>query len=121
MNRKVVFFGFSITAMGFVAALTASTGCSSSPAPSHGSSGGSSGGGMGAACPSGPLLIDDMTAPHTTGTSIPGGFWFTFDDRTNPYAEPSVLLRTADGGTLPGYINPSEFDQFPPSSDPKLM
>ncbi len=126
MNRKVVLFGFSITAMGFVAALSASTGCSSSPAPSNGkgsssgSGSGSSSGGAGASCPQGATLIDDMTGLHTTGMGVPGGYWFTYDDRTNSYSEPPELLMV-DGGTLPGSINPAEGAQFPPTTDAKLM
>jgi hypothetical protein len=60
-----------------------------------------------------------MTGPHTTGMGIPGGYWFTYDDRTNSYSEPSIVLMEPDGGVPPGSITPAEGTGFLPT--PGLM
>jgi hypothetical protein len=130
MNRKVFVFGVSVTALGLAASLGATTyvvtGCSSSPdnSSSGGGSGGGSGGSSGGAaisCPKDALLIDDMSGLHTTGTALPGGYWFTYDDRTNPYSEPPIFLTGEGGAPLPGMVTPNCGTQFMSSTDSHLM
>src|SRR5271165_4180585 len=85
------------------------SGSGSSSGTSSGGSGGEGGSGGTAA---GSFTLDDMSGPETNTL----GYWYTYDERTQPNSEPPVVLMT-DAGAPPGTITPAEGDQFLPQTD----
>jgi hypothetical protein len=115
VNKQTVLFGLSFTT---VAGLAAPACLSNSTNPPDGgpdsssgsSSSSSSSGGDAASSSSGVLVIDSMMGQQTES----GGYWYTYDDRSVPNSEPPILLTTADGGPVAGFVIPAEGASFSP-------
>jgi hypothetical protein len=74
--------------------------CSSSNGEGSGGSGGGSVDSGGATCAASSDLIDDMSGKKIDGPGL-SGYWFTYDDQTNPYSEPPIFLAGAAGAITP--------------------